>query len=183
MAQDQEFSLKTEVFDWLEAIGFSIAAIILVFTLFFRTAQVEGSSMLPNLVSGDRVILVNTALSPIEREDVVVITQPTVIGQPLIKRVIATEGQKVFINYETGDVFVDDILLEEGYIKEKINEIPGDAVSFPLIVGEGKVFVMGDNRNASTDSRNAIVGEIDTRYILGKAVLRIFPFDSISVIK
>ncbi len=182
MTVKEEFSIKSEIFDWFEAICFSIVAIILVFTLFFRSAQVEGNSMLPNLHGGDRLLLVNPALSKPEVGDVVVITQPTSIGHPIIKRVIATEGQKVEIDYTTGNVYVDDILLEENYINEPISVIPNDPVQFPLTVEKGKVFVMGDNRNASSDSRDAGIGQIDIRYILGKAVFRILPFDSFGTI-
>ena len=178
MKIQEEFSIKAEVFDWLEAICFSIVAIILVFTLLFRSAQVEGSSMLPNYHEGDRLVLINTALSKVETGDVVVITQPTSVGHPLIKRVIATEGQTVDINYVTGEVTVDDVVLSEDYIMEPINSVPLDPVEYPFTVGEGKIFVMGDNRNASSDSRNVGIGEIDTRYILGKAIYRILPFDS-----
>ena len=178
MKIQEEFSIKAEIFDWLEAICFAIVAIILVFTLFFRSAQVEGSSMLPNYNEGDRLVLVNPAISKVETGDVVVITQPTVVGHPLIKRVIATEGQTVHINYITGEVKVDGIVLDEDYIMEPINSVPLDSIDYPFTVGKGKVFVMGDNRNASSDSRNAGIGEIDTRYILGKAIYRIFPLNS-----
>ncbi len=178
MKIQEEFSIKSEIFDWLEAICFAIVAIILVFTLFFRSAQVEGDSMLPNYREGDRLVLVNTAFSKVEAGDVVVITQPTVVAHPLIKRVIATEGQTVYINHVTGEVKVDGVVLDEDYIMEPINSVPLDSIDYPFTVGKGKVFVMGDNRNASSDSRNAGIGEIDTRYILGKAIYRILPFNS-----
>lgn len=182
MTVKEEFSIKSEIFDWFEAICFSIVAIILVFTLLFRSAQVEGSSMLPNYNEGDRLVLVNTALSKVETGDVVVITQPTSVGHPLIKRVIATEGQTVDIDYITGEVTVDGIVLSEDYIMEPINAVPYDPIELPLTVGKGKIFVMGDNRNASSDSRNAGIGEIDTRYVLGKAIFRILPFDALGPI-
>ena len=178
MKIQEEFSIKADVFDWLEAICFAIVTIILVFTLFFRSAQVEGESMLPNYHEGDRLVLVNTAFSKVEAGDVVVVTQPTSVGHPLIKRVIATEGQTVHINYLTGAVTVDGVVLDEDYIMEPINSVPMDPVDYPFTVGEGKIFVMGDNRNASSDSRNAGIGEIDTRYVLGKAVYRILPFNA-----
>lgn len=175
MAEKEKFSLKAEIFDWFEAVGFSIVVVILIFTFFFRSAQVDGNSMLPTLQDGDRLVLLNTAVSGVSAGDIVVITQPTAVGHPIIKRVIATEGQVVNINFETGGVYVDDILLEESYINDRIRKQPSDCRKFPITVGPGKVFVMGDNRNASTDSRNEGVGEIDTRYIMGKAVFRLFP--------
>ena len=179
----EKFSIKTEVFDWLEAICVSIVGVILVFSLLFRSTLVEGSSMLPTLVNLDRVIIVNPVISKVDQGDIVVVTQPNNISQPLIKRVIATEGQTIDINFSTGDVFVDGVLLEESYIREKINEEPYNSVIFPFTVSEGCVFVMGDNRNESFDSRNAGIGEIDTRYIMGEAVFRIFPFDSFGFIE
>lgn len=182
MTVKEEFSIKSEVFDWFEAICFSVVGIILVFTLFVRSAQVEGNSMLPNYREGDRLLLVNTAFSKVQAGDVVVITQPTTVGHPIIKRVIATEGQTVYIDYSTGKVYVDGRIINEDYIMEPISTMPRDPVSLPLTVSKGKVFVMGDNRNESSDSREVGIGEIDTRYILGKAIFRILPFDSFGTI-
>lgn len=182
MSVQEEFSIKSEVFDWFEAICFSVVGIILVFTLFVRSAQVEGSSMLPNYKNGDRLLLVNTAISGVHTGDVVVITQPTAVGHPIIKRVIATEGQTIDIDYTTGSVYVDGVEIDEPYIREKISTMPISPVKLPLTVGEGKIFVMGDNRNESSDSREAGIGEIDTRYIMGKVFFRILPFNSFGTI-
>jgi len=183
MTVKEEFSLKSEIFDWFEAICFSIIAIFLVFTLFIRSAQVDGDSMLPTLKNFDRLLLVNTAITGVETGDIVVVTQPTSIGHPIIKRVIATEGETIDIDFLTGNVYVDGILIEEVYIKEPTTAIPNNCVEFPFTVSEGHVFVMGDNRNNSTDSRDADVGEIDERYILGKAFFRIFPFNTAGFIE
>ena len=179
----EEFSFKSEVFDWFEAICYSMIAIILIFTVFVRSAQVVGDSMLPNLENGDRLLLVNTALTDVKYGDIVVVTQPTTVGHPIIKRVIATEGQTINIDFAAGKVYVDGVLLEEPYILEKIKNIPTNCVKFPYTVSKGCVFVMGDNRNNSTDSRDAGVGEIDKRYVLGKAFLRIYPFEKAGFIK
>ncbi len=183
MEVKEKFSIKTEVFDWLEAICFSIVAVVLVFSFLFRSTLVEGTSMLPTLNNFDRVIIVNPVLSKIESGDIVVITQPTQIGEPLIKRVIATEGQTIDIDFKTGDVSIDGRVLYEPYILEKIKNEPFDSVIFPFTVSEGHVFVMGDNRNGSSDSRNAGIGEIDKRYIIGEAVLRIYPFEEFGIIE
>lgn len=183
MTVKEEFSLKSEIFDWLEAICFSIIVVFLLFTVFIRPAQVVGDSMLPTLVDKDRLILVNNVISGIESGDIVVITQPSSIGHPIVKRVIATEGQTVDIDFSQGKVYVDGILLEEDYLNELTTSIPGNCVEFPFTVSEGHVFVMGDNRNNSTDSRDAGVGEIDKRYILGKAVFRFMPLNSAGFIK
>lgn len=181
--EKQEFSMKNEVFDWLEAICISIVTIVLLFSFFLRYATVEGNSMLPTLHSKDKVVLVSTWLSDIKEGDVVVVTQPTTVGQPIIKRVIATEGQTIDIDYQTGNVYVDGILIEEPYIREKIKFQANNPVKYPFTVSENHVFVMGDNRNDSSDSRDAGIGEIDTRYILGKAILRIFPTSSFGIIQ
>lgn len=183
MTVKEEFSFKSEVFDWFEAICVSLITVMLVFTLVIRSAQVEGSSMLPTLQNQDRLLLLNSAIVGVETGDIVVITQPTAINAPLIKRVIATEGQTVNIDFSLGQVYVDGILIEEPYINELTKTMPSDCVDFPFTVSKGHVFVMGDNRNASSDSRNASIGEIDTRYIIGKAFFRLFPFENAGFIK
>ena len=111
--------------------------------------------------------------------DIVVVTQPNVHNEPLIKRVIATEGQKIDINFASGQVMINNETIDEPYIAD-LTKTASD-VTFPLIVPEGKVFVMGDNRNHSSDSRSSGVGFIDTRYILGKAQFRILPFGDFNI--
>ena len=177
--QNSGFSLKSEIFDWIEIICFSVIAVILIFTFAFRSADVDGTSMYPTLNHSDKVLLVNTSVYKASAGDIVVVTQPTTVGNPIIKRIIATEGQTIDIDFEKGDDYIDGILIEEDYISELTTLKPHNAVEFPFTVSKGHVFVMGDNRNASTDSRDAGVGEIDTRYILGKAILRFYPFDAI----
>ena len=183
MTVKEEFSFKSEIFDWFEAICFSIVAVILVFTFVFRTAQVEGSSMLPNLKDNDRVVLVNSAITGLKQGDVVVTTQPsTVVNHPLIKRVIATEGQTVRVDYENDMVYVDGKAIDEPYILEQdLVKLP-NTMDEEFTVSEGHVFVMGDNRNDSADSRNKSIGEINEKYVMGKAFLRIFPFNAITLL-
>ena len=162
-----------ELLEWLEAVVFSLVLVVLMFTFIFRVVGVDGDSMVPTLNDGDRVILSNFFYSP-KVGDIVVTTQPNSLNKALIKRIIAVEGQKVDIDFTTGDVSVDGKVLEEDYINARTT-VQGD-VEFPIEIPHGKVFVMGDNRNLSLDSRYRSIGLIDVRYLLGKSVFRIFPF-------
>jgi signal peptidase I len=112
----------------------------------------------------------------VEQGDIVVATKPYSGGEPIIKRVIATGGQTVNINFDLGVVFVDGEMIEETYVNTPTN-VSYD-MEFPVTVPEGSVFCLGDNRNHSYDSRATEIGMIDERYILGKVLLRVFPFGS-----
>lgn len=171
-------SIANEMFEYAEMIFATILIVILVFTFVLRPATVFGSSMFPTMEEGD-VILISKLFYEPKQGDIVVVPHPNMPpNEPaIIKRVIATEGQTVDIDFDTGDVWVDGELLDEPYI----NELTHDAQDFegPLTVPAGEVFVMGDNRNASTDSRSDIFSTFDEDYILGRCVLRILPFDKI----
>ena len=160
------------VFDILESFMGAVVVVFLLFTLAFRAVGVSGDSMNPTLVDGDWVA-VTGIVSNIQKGDVVVVTQPWERDIPIIKRVIAVGGDTVNIDFVTGDVFINGEIIDEDYIKER-TYINYNAV-FPMTVPEGKVFVMGDNRNDSLDSRSEKVGLIDENYILGKAVFRFYP--------
>ncbi|MBQ8732797.1 MAG: signal peptidase I [Oscillospiraceae bacterium] len=180
--QEKPFSLKNEIYEWLESGVFALTVVVLIFTFLFRIVMVDGRSMQPTLQDQDRVITVSLFYKPAPG-DIVVVTQPNAMNHSLIKRVIAVEGQTVFIDPETGDVSVDGKVLTEPYIMEKINPSKIGDMKYPLTLKDGEVFVMGDNRNNSSDSRDSMIGIIDERYILGKAVLRIFPISDISVLR
>ena len=165
------------IFDLCGSVATAIIIIFVVFTFICRPTRVVGDSMVPTLHNGDW--LITMPKSEYVYGDIVVVTQPNVHNEPLIKRVIATEGQTVDINFASGQVFVNGVELNEPYINEETHT--SSDVTFPLIVPEGKVFVMGDNRNRSSDSRSSGVGFIDTRYILGKAQLRILPFGEFDI--
>ncbi|MBE6886050.1 MAG: signal peptidase I [Ruminococcaceae bacterium] len=180
--QEKTFSLKNEIYEWLESGVFALTVVVLIFTFLFRIVMVDGRSMQPTLQDQDRVITVSLFYKPAPG-DIVVVTQPNAMNHSLIKRVIAVEGQTVFIDPETGDVSVDGKVLTEPYIMEKINPSKIGDMKYPLTLKDGEVFVMGDNRNNSSDSRDSMIGIIDERYILGKAVLRIFPISDISVLR
>jgi len=154
-----------------------LSGILLVLLLLFRVVIVSGPSMNNTLIDGDYLILLsNVFYTAPEKGDVIVASKDSFKdGEPIIKRVIATEGQKVDIDFDEGIVYVDDVPLDEPYTLTKTNMEEG--VSFPITVEEGCIFVMGDNRNMSKDSRNPEIGLIDCREVLGKAILLMFPGD------
>ncbi len=160
------------VFDVADSLKGAVIAAFFVFCLFFRVIGVEGTSMMPTLHNGDWVAVSGISMN-IEKGDIVIITQPWERNVPIVKRVIAKGGDTVDIDFELGEVFVNGERLEEPYIDEPTTL--GYDVSFPLVVPEGKVFVMGDNRGDSLDSRSSKIGCIDERYILGKVMIRIYP--------
>lgn len=161
------------VYDWLDSLIYAVLLILVIFTFFFRVVGVNGDSMNPTLQSGDW-LTVSAITDEVETGDIVVITQPNSLNEPLIKRVIAKGGDTVNIDFIEGTVTVNGKILHEPYIAEK-TEISGDYV-YPLEIPEGFIFVMGDNRNNSLDSRFRTIGLIDERYVLGVAETRIYPF-------
>ena len=175
-----ELSVKAEIFDWLQSIVFAVIACVLLFMFVARVVTVDGGSMNPTLLHGDRLIVSNLSKN-YEQGDVIVFVAPEYMDEPLVKRIIATEGQLVEINFDKGTVKVDEQELYEPYIAE----LTVDQQDFdePIQVPEGCVFVMGDNRNRSTDSRTEEIGCVDTRYILGKAYFVMFPMKSFGPIQ
>ncbi len=180
-------SAVKEIFEWFDAIIISIIAIILLFTFVFRVVGIKGASMENTLFNNDRVIISNLFYKP-QAGDVVVISRnysnksgnTNDSESPIIKRVIATEGQEVSIDPKTGIVKVDGVTLQEDYIKPgqitKWDEMSSEEKS--VKVEEGHVFVMGDNRGNSLDSRDSSIGQVDIRYVLGKALFRVYPLSS-----
>ncbi len=168
-----------EIYEWLEAIAFALAIVVILFTFVFRVVSVSGESMMPTLMPDDRVILNSLFFAP-KNGDIVVITQPNSHdNEPLIKRVIAVEGQTISIDAENDTVTVDGVVLDEDYILEEDLQREGDAYEYPLTIPKGKVFVMGDNRNDSFDSRSEGLGLVDEDYIMGEAIFRIYPFEKV----
>jgi len=174
------FDITKELYDWAQALVFSISLIVVLFTFFFRIIGVDGASMEPTLYNNDKVVVTNMFYTP-KQGDVIVLLKKSFLDEPLVKRVIATEGQTVDIDFIAHEVRVDGVLLDEPYVKAPISR-PGD-IEFPVTVPEGCVFVLGDNRNNSADSRLSKIGMVDERCILGRVIYRIYPFDSIGGIK
>ncbi len=166
---------QKEILSYLHDLVYGLAVVLLVFMLFFRIVVVSGPSMKQTLKNGDCIILLcNTLYGRPEQGDIVVASKSTFKnGEPIIKRVIATEGQEVNIDFVKGIVYVDGIALDEPYTNTPTNFFEG--VQFPVVVEEGCVFVMGDNRNDSWDSRSQDIGMIDRRELLGRALFIAFP--------
>ncbi len=180
---------KLEVFDWLEIIVASVIIVTVLFTFVFKVVTISGNSMLNTLHSGERIIISKLFYTP-ERGDIVVISRNTDNSPDyssretcIVKRIIATEGQVVDIDFSLGIVSVDGVPLDEPYTYTPTNT-RGDVI-FPVTVPEGHVFVLGDNRNVSADSRKSTLGNngmVDERNILGRALLRFLPFSRFGVL-
>lgn len=160
---------------YLHDLIYMLMAIVLVFLLLFRVIVVSQDSMFPTLWDGDYLLLLSNLFYHEPRQgDIVVISKRAFDnGRPIVKRIIATEGQQVDIDFDNGIVYVDGTALEEDYINSLTTDSEG--VSFPLTVKEGCIFVLGDNRGVSKDSRNPEIGQIDKREILGKAICLMIP--------
>ena len=181
MAQTEKKSSGAQTaIEWVESLVFATALLILVFIFLFRAVTVSGTSMIPTLYGGDKIIVQGVGYQPC-RGDVIVVDGYINYGEPIVKRIIGVGGDEVDINFETATVTVNGEALNEPYLGTPTQR-RGD-VEFPLTVPEGMVFVLGDNRQASLDSRYTDVGFIDSRDILGKVFFRVLPFSSIGAIR
>ena len=161
-------------YEWVQALVCSVLAVVVIFTFAIRLIGVDGHSMVPTLQDGDRLLVLTAPwCGDYQYGDVVVLRKQSFLAEPIVKRVIATEGQTVDIDFSAGVVYVDGEALDEPYINEPTYVEEG--TEFPLTVPEGSVFVLGDNRNHSSDSRDSSLGTVDTRYVIGKAVFLLFP--------
>ena len=156
-----------EMYEWVQALVCSVLAVVVLFTFVIRMIGVDGHSMVPTLQDKDRLLVLNSMLyDDYKYGDIVVLRKPTFLEKPIVKRVIATEGQTVDIDFSTGSVYVDGVLLKEDYINELTFTEEGTV--FPLTVGENCIFVLGDNRAVSLDSRSPQIGQVDEREIVAE---------------
>ena len=173
--QEKQTAKGRDLYEWVQSLVGSVLVVVAIFTFVIRMMGVDGHSMLNTLQHGDRLLVVNSMLyHDYKYGDIVILRKDGVFDDdPIVKRVIAVEGQTVDIDFAEGIVYVDGEALEEDYIREPTYTAEG--TEFPLTVPEGSIFVMGDNRNGSSDSRDYRLGTVDTRYVIGKAAFLIFP--------
>ncbi len=172
-------SLISTAYDYLELFVYSAAVVILLFTFFTRLTSVVGPSMENTLIEGQKLLVTDIAYDPTPG-DIIVFHELGDYNEPIVKRVIATEGQTVDIDFGSWTLTVDGQVVDEPYRKVDSGYLLRSDQTYPLTVPEGCLFVMGDNRNHSSDSRNTRMGQggfIDERQVLGKVVLRLTPFD------
>ena len=173
--EEKPLSLVQTLLDYAHDMAYVLVAVLLLFTFLMRIVVVSGDSMFDTLANGDYLLLINNPLcGELEQGDIVVASMDRFRGgEAIVKRVIATEGQTVDIDFHEGIVYVDGMALAEPYTFTQTNISEG--MEFPLVVDEGCLFLMGDNRNESMDSRDPEIGLVDEREILGKAVLLLLP--------
>ena len=173
--QKKQTAKGRDLYEWVQSLVGSVLVVVAIFTFVIRMMGVDGHSMLNTLQHGARLLVVNSMLyHDYKYGDIVILRKDGVFDDdPIVKRVIAVEGQTVDIDFAEGIVYVDGEALEEDYIREPTYTAEG--TEFPLTVPEGSIFVMGDNRNGSSDSRDYRLGTVDTRYVIGKAAFLIFP--------
>ena len=173
--QEKQQFFPEIVMEYAHDLAYILAVVLLLFTFLTRVVVVDGDSMFHTLVEGDYLMLINNPIcGKLEQGDIVVASlERFKDGEPIIKRVIATEGQWVDIDFEAGIVYVNGTALDEPYISSPTTLFEG--IAFPLMVDEGCLFVMGDNRLDSKDSRSPDIGLVDKREILGRAILVMIP--------
>ena len=172
-AVKQQESMRVDLYEWIQSLMTALVICMAIFIFIIRVIDVSGSSMFPTLHDGDKMLVSNLFYTPHAGDVVVFKTDRYDPERALVKRVIATEGQEISIDFDRGIVYIDGLPVEEDYIAE-LTKTKLDFIG-PQTVPEGCMFVMGDNRNASTDSRKKEIGMVDQRMLLGRAYYVIFP--------
>ena len=184
--EQQRGSVISSVFEWVDSVVLALVIVMLLFTLFINKVEVKGTSMESTLSEGDQLIITDFNYKP-KQGDIIIISRNYLNTEvsaaesktPIVKRVIAIEGQTVEI--KDGKVYVNDKEIEEPYLDKALvaNGTENKGFYDKEIVPEDCVFVLGDNRGVSHDSRSSDIRFVNERYVLGKVLFRIFPFDSI----
>lgn len=179
--EEEKEGFRQDLFFWLQALVAALIVLVVLFTFFGRIIGVDGSSMFPTLNDRDLLLLQSIGYDP-EPGDVVVLHKDFghVTG-PIVKRVIAVGGQTVSIDYTAGTVTVDGVVLDEPYIREPMRPVVFEDIQ-NITVPEGSIFVMGDNRNDSDDSRDVRLGAVDERYVIGRVLFVLFPFKHLGAV-
>lgn len=193
-AQDQE-GWRQSLFEWLELLAIVLVIIVTLFTFVVSIVGVDGSSMYPTLHNRDLMLVQRIAYTPQQGDVIVLRKDNTFANQALVKRVIATGGQTVYIDYDANTITVDGEVLEEPYLNYEFDDLYGSDymadrvdldpqyVNQAFTVPEGCVFVCGDNRNHSSDSRVAQLGMVDERYVIGRVLMVFFPFADFGLVR
>ncbi len=172
-----------ELYEWLQLFLGCVVAAVVLFNCVARLTRVDGSSMDNTLQHGEIMLIWSLGYTP-KQGDIVVLNKTCVLlpdwtePRAIVKRVIATGGQTVDVDYASGTVYVDGQPLDEPYLPEGMHRpAPPSMQETHWEVPEDSIFVMGDNRNYSTDSRDSLLGTINTDYVLGRAILALWPLN------
>ena len=172
--KDETITVSELLFEWAGAIFTALIVVLLILTFFVRQVTVSGGSMNDTLKNDDRLLVTNFMYTP-KNGDIVIISHGSSYSEPIVKRVIAVGGQRLDIDYFKNEVSVDGVLLHEDYIKGRTIKPQSPIKTTNFVIPDGYVFVMGDNRENSTDSRSVLVDIVPVQNIMGKAFFRLFP--------
>lgn len=175
-------SFKLDLYFWLQALVLALVSLILIFTFVGRIIGVDGDSMVPTLHDKDLLLLQSLGYEPRQNDIVVLTKEFGSVHGPIVKRVIATGGQTVHIDYGTNSVYVDGVKLDEPYIREAMRAPYFENIT-DVTVPEDSIFVMGDNRNNSSDSRDVQLGTVDERCVLGRVLFVLMPFQNFGAVQ
>ncbi len=167
--KDETITVSELLFEWAGAIFTALIVVLLILTFFVRQVTVSGGSMNDTLKNDDRLLVTNFMYTP-KNGDIVIISHGSSYSEPIVKRVIAVGGQRLDINYDTNEVIVDGVVQYEPYIKGKTRQL-SNSISleeYGNIIPKGYIFVMGDNREGSLDSRSKDIGLIPVSNVIGK---------------